>query len=101
MTGKLILLHPDDNVLVCIAPIAQGDRLTIDGRNITAPRRVAVGHKVARYALKPGDKVLKYGAPIGSMTEPAEPGEWVHMHNMKSDYIASHTREAVREGGGS
>ena len=73
---------------------------TPPSRELTAPRAVAVGHKVARHALTPGDKVLKYGAPIGSMTSAAEPGEWVHMHNMKSDYIASHTRDAVREGGG-
>ena len=99
MTGKLILLHEADNVLVCIAPIAAGDLLTIDGRELVAPQAVAVGHKVARHALTPRDKILKYGAPIGSMTEAAEPGEWVHMHNMKSDYIASHTRDAVREGG--
>ena len=99
MTEKLILLHKADNVLVCIAPIATGDRLTIDGREHIARQLVAVGHKVARHALKPGDKVLKYGAPIGSMTEAAEAGEWVHMHNMKSDYIASHTRQAVDEGG--
>lgn len=100
MTGKLILLHNGDNVLVCIAPIVAGDRLTIDGRELAAPQAVAVGHKIARHALTPGDKVLKYGAPIGSMTRAAQPGEWVHMQNMKSDYIASHTRDAVREGGG-
>ena len=95
MSGKAILLHPDDNVLVCIAPIAAGDPLEIDGRQVAAKQDVAVGHKLARHALMAGDKVLKYGAPIGSMTVAAEPGEWVHMHNMKSDYIASHTRTTV------
>ena len=100
MTGKLILLHEADNVLVCIAPIAAGNRLTIDGRELAVQQDIAVGHKLARHALTPGDKVLKYGAPIGSMTKAAEPGEWVHMHNMKSDYIASHTRDTVRDGGG-
>lgn len=99
MSDKLILLHPDDNVLVCIAPIAAGDRLTIDGRELAAGQDIAVGHKVARRRLTAGEKVLKYGAPIGSMTEAAELGEWVHMHNMKSDYIASHTRDVLREGG--
>ena len=99
MSGKLILLHADDNILVCIAPVLVGDRLTIDGREIAARQDIAVGHKLARKALKPGDKVLKYGAPIGSMSKPAETGEWVHMHNLKSDYIASHTRDAVAEGG--
>ena len=101
MSGKAILLHPDDNVLVCIAPIAAGEPIEIDARQAAAKQDVAVGHKLARHALKAGDKVLKYGAPIGSMTAAAEPGEWVHMHNMKSDYIASHTRQTVIvEGGG-
>ena len=95
MSGKLILLHADDNVLVVIAPITAGDRLSIDGREIIAGQDIGVGHKLARRALKPGDKVLKYGAPIGSMIKPVEPGEWVHMHNLKSDYISSHTRDSV------
>ena len=95
---SLILLHPDDNVLVLSAPIRVGDALTIDGRPLTATANVEVGHKVARHALAAGDKILKYGAPIGSMTRPAAVGDHVHMHNMKSDYIASHTRRATGDG---
>jgi hypothetical protein len=92
---SLILLHPDDNVLVLSAPVHVGDVLTIDGAAVTAMAEVAVGHKLARHALAAGAKVLKYGAPIGSMTAPAAPGEHVHLHNMKSDYIPSHTRQAT------
>ncbi len=33
------------------------------------------------------------------MTVAAAAGEHVHMHNMKSDYIASHTRQATGDGG--
>jgi D-threo-aldose 1-dehydrogenase len=95
VSGKLILLHPDDNILVVIAPIAAGDRLEIGGREVVAASSISVGHKVARCALKPGEKVLKYGAPIGSIIKAAEPGEWVHMHNLKSDYIPSHTRDTI------
>ncbi|WP_129793685.1 UxaA family hydrolase [Sphingosinicella sp. CPCC 101087] len=94
---SLILLHEEDNVLVCVAGIAAGETIVIDGAALPAPEAVAVGHKVARRALGPGDKVLKYGAPIGSMTRPAELGAWVHMHNMKSDYIATHTRQTLSE----
>jgi len=96
--NQLILLHPDDNVLICVAPIAAGDVLPISGGTIPAREGITVGHKVARGPLLPGDKVIKYGAPIGSMTAAATTGEWVHMHNMKSDYIASHTRATVTEG---
>ena len=94
----LILLHPDDTILVCATAVAAGDRLVIDGAPVAAPEAVGVGHKVARHPLAPGDKVVKYGAAIGSMTEGVMPGQWVHLHNMKSDYLASHTRETVTEG---
>lgn len=95
---SLVLLHPDDNILVLAAPIQAGQALQIDGQTIIAAGDVAVGHKIARRALSVGEKVLKYGAPIGSMTAPASPGQHVHLHNMKSDYIASHTRQATGEG---
>ncbi|HEX8446084.1 MAG TPA: UxaA family hydrolase [Sphingomonas sp.] len=97
MSDGLILLHPLDNVLVCGASVAAGQMLTIDGATVIAPHAIMVGHKVARHALAAGDKILKYGAPIGSMTAPAHSGDHVHLHNMKSDYIASHTRQALTE----
>jgi hypothetical protein len=90
-----ILLHPDDNVLVLSAPVHAGQGLTIDGRTVTADADVGVGHKLARHALAVGDKVLKYGAPRGSIPPPGAAGAHVHLHNMKSDYIASHTRQAT------
>jgi D-threo-aldose 1-dehydrogenase len=93
--APFLLLHPHDNVVVVRAPIAAGDRLVIDGVGVTAAVSVDVGHKLARRALSPGDKVYKYGAPIGSMRTAAACGEHVHMHNLGSDYIASHTRNAV------
>jgi D-threo-aldose 1-dehydrogenase len=96
-SGPLILLHPDDNVLICVAPISAGDRLLTSSGDIPAREDIMVGHKVARWALSAGDKIIKYGAPIGSMTAAVTPGEWVHMHNMKSDYIAAHSRTTVSE----
>lgn len=77
------------------AAVHAGDHLDIDGVAFTAAQDVTVGHKLARRAMAPGDKVLKYGAPIGSMTSEVALGGHVHMHNMKSDYIASHTRQVV------
>ncbi len=90
-----ILLHPDDNVLVCRAPAAAGQTVRIDGAPVVLPVAIEVGHKIARRDLAAGDKIFKYGAPIGSMTHAARTGDHIHMHNMKSDYIKSHTREVV------
>jgi (2R)-sulfolactate sulfo-lyase subunit alpha len=90
-----ILLHPEDNVLVCRTPIRAGDEMHIDGLAVVIRDHIEVGHKIARRPILPGEKIIKYGAPIGSATAPVEIGGHVHLHNMKSDYIASHTREAV------
>ena len=96
--NPFILLHPDDNVLVCRAHTSAGDSVEIDGDLVTLPNDIEVGHKVARRDLKTRDKVYKYGAPIGSMTEDAARGGHVHMHNMQSDYIKTHTREVTGNG---
>lgn len=90
--SSLILLHPNDNIVVCVKHINAGDALSIDGEIILSPISIGVGHKVARMNIKTGEKVFRYGAPIGSMIESVAKGHHVHMHNMKSDYIPSHTR---------
>nr|WP_318011079.1 UxaA family hydrolase [Sphingobium sp. 3R8] len=96
--ARLILLHPDDNVLICVRPIDAGDILPVSGGTIPAREGISIGHKIARAPLRAGNKIIKYGAPIGSMTADAATGDWIHMHNMKSDYISSHTRTALEQG---
>lgn len=93
MNSAVILLHADDNVVVCRRAIAAGERILVDGSGeLIARNDIEIGHKIARVALPRFAKVIKYGAAIGSMTEAAEAGDWVHLHNMKSDYISAHTR---------
>jgi len=89
-----IRLSADDNVAVCCRPLAAGERVAIDGIALVVAQDVALGHKVALVALAAGDTVRKYGMPIGSMTAAAAPGDWVHVHNMKSDYLPAHLRDA-------
>ena len=93
--SQLILLHDKDNVLACRRKIHRGDTLLIDGTTIAASADIEVGHKLARVDLGTGTVVLKYGVPIGSITQPTRMGEHVHTHNMKSDYIAIHTRQST------
>lgn len=96
MAPAVILLHPDDNVVVCCRPVQAGEIISVADGEITAAETVALGHKLARYPLPAGAKVIKYGAAIGSMTAPVSAGGWVHMHNMKSDYISAHLRDAAK-----
>jgi altronate dehydratase small subunit len=89
----LLLLHPDDNIVVARRDIAAGETVELDGQSFTIPASVELGHKLARQVIEPNARVLKYGAPIGSMKVRVARGEHVHLHNLKSDYIPSTTRE--------
>ena len=93
--ARLLLLDANDNVLVCTTPIDAGDPLPIENETFIAAVAIPVGHKIARHALAPGDKVIKHGAPIGSASGPIAAGEWIHLHNLDSDYIPSHSRKTV------
>ncbi|MBQ7373971.1 MAG: altronate dehydratase [Clostridia bacterium] len=42
------------------------------------------GHKFALRDIKKGEKVKKYGYPIGRATKDIKKGEWVHSHNLQS-----------------
>ncbi len=45
---------------------------------------VTSGHKYAANAIKAGEKVIKYGFPIGVATADIAEGEHVHSHNVKT-----------------
>ena len=90
---KLLLLDPADNVLVAIQTLEAGDTLSLAGQRVNVPARLTLGHKLAARAIRAGEKILKYRVPIGSATRDIAVGEHVHLHNMKSDYLPTYTRE--------
>lgn len=87
---RLLLLSPGDNVFVLREAVEAGEKLVIDDASVTLAARLDLGHKIARRPIEPGEKILKYGAPIGSATRPISVGDHVHIHNIKSDYTATH-----------
>ena len=94
----LILLHPDDNILIAAVEVPAGANVIINGATKRVNGAIPIGHKLARRAMPVGTKILRYGAPIGSLTQAVEAGDHVHLHNLASDYIATHDRETVTGG---
>ncbi|SFU18253.1 UxaA family hydrolase [Sedimentitalea nanhaiensis] len=87
---RLIVLNTEDTVAVARCAIAAGEVLQIGTETITLGQAVTMGHKLARAPMQAGDKVLKYGVPIGSATQAIAVGEHVHLHNIKSDYTPTY-----------
>ena len=98
---RLLLLDQRDNVLIVRARIAAGDALSIEGQTLTAARDWPLAHKLARRAIRNGETILKYGAPIGVATADIEAGAHVHVHNMCSAYTPTYTLDAEKEGAAS
>lgn len=91
---RLILQSPQDNCLIAGARLEAGDVVEIEGEPVTLMKTIDLGHKVARIALRPDEKVLRYGAIIGHVTVSVQPGEHLHTHNLESDYLPTYTHDA-------
>jgi len=94
---RFVLLGDSDNVFVCCGRVSAGELVLLEGGFVTVQTDIDVGHKVARRDISKGTKVIKYNASIGSAIDDIAFGQHIHLHNMKSDYIPSHTRESKVE----
>lgn len=83
-------LHPSDNVAIARNALSKGTVLAEFG-GLLVQADVPAAHKVALAPVAVGEPVLRYGQIIGFTTQPIEPGEHVHTHNLamgafKRDY---------------
>ena len=74
-------INEKDNVAVALSPLPAGTACL----GVTLREDIKRGHKFALCAIAEGDNVIKYGSPIGRATAPIAPGEWVHVHNVKTN----------------
>lgn len=86
---RLYRLAPEDNIRVALQELRPGERVLVDGQSVEVQDPIPAGHKIAVRPIAAGEKVLKYGSPIGSATQPIQSGQHVHTHNLRSDYLPS------------
>ena len=91
--NALLRLSKADNILVLRRSVLAGEILQIDAVEFPAPADLGLGHKIAASPIEKGEKIIKYGAPIGSATCVIKTGEHVHLHNIKSDYLPTYTHD--------
>lgn len=85
----LLRLAAEDNVAVALRRIAAGERVRLGGLELVAAEEVPMAHKLALVPIAEGERVTKFGVPIGIATRPIAAGELVHVHNIKSAWITN------------
>lgn len=78
-------IHPADNVAVAVEGLKKGAPVSLDGALVVLRQDIPAGHKFAVRDIQSGEKVVKYGFPIGHAAEDIQAGSHVHTHNVRSD----------------
>jgi len=84
----VLRIHADDNVCVALQPLNAGTEISCGDLRVVVLEDCRLGAKLALRPLRKGDLVLKYGEPIGTLTQNVAPGGHIHSHNLRSNYIS-------------
>lgn len=87
--ARAFRIELQDNVATALTPVPRGQYVMFGGGEEsleTAEEEIPQGHKMAIRPIRKGQPVIKYGVPIGEATADIAPGQWVHLHCMKSCY---------------
>ena len=79
-----IVISAEDNVATALDAIERGQTVQTGGATVTATEAIPRGHKIALRPIEAGDRVIKYGSPIGTASQAIAAGAHVHTHNVAS-----------------
>lgn len=82
MEISYIQINPKDNVAVALEDLTAGTEIRLNGRTVTLTEDIPSGHKLALQAFNAGDRIIKYGFPIGMALKTIPAGSWVNEHNI-------------------
>lgn len=82
---EFIKINPKDNVLIVLKDYKKGERISFGDTDLELKEDINRGHKVALCSIKQGENIIKYGMPIGHALSEIKEGEWVHVHNTKTN----------------
>ena len=80
----MLVISGADNVATALEPLDAGRTVDLGGITVTIAEAIPRGHKVALRAIRAGERVIKYGSPIGSASADIAAGTHVHTHNVAS-----------------
>jgi altronate hydrolase len=97
VSQKAILLNVRDNVATALTDLSVGESIAVSLDDVSAEvvlcEDIQFGHKLALHHIPKGEEVLKYGLPIGKALADIRAGEWVHVHNCRSEHFGFHREQ--------
>lgn len=100
MPARCFKIHPNDNVATLLDDAVPGENVRIIGGDgeMFAGEAAGVGHKLAIADIANGSAVVKFGVRIGRATRAIRKGQWVHLHNLASEFDARSQTFDVQSG---
>ena len=97
MPQRAILLNVTDDVATAITELPANESITVSLNNrsveVVLTEDIQFGHKFALRDIAQGEPILKYGLPIGNALTDIRAGEWVHVHNCRSEHFGFHREQ--------
>ena len=83
MKQRIVRIHPNDNVIVALTDLAQGEKVTFEQEQITLSDAVPAKHKFALRSFKSGDQIYMYGVLVGKAQSDIPKGGLITTFNVK------------------
>jgi len=80
---QVLLVHPDDDMLVALQDHAAGQLVEHNGHRLTLPMEVPAKQKLALRAFDEGQSLRMYGITVGKALKPIAPGELLTTQNLE------------------
>src|SRR5438552_2642501 len=92
MQNKVLKLDSKDNVLIALADLRRGERLSVGSQSYLLESDVPAKHKFAIEDLANGAGIIMYGVLVGKAVEPIRRGELLTTRNIHHQAAASQER---------
>ena len=97
MAQKAILMNVKDDVATALVDLKKGEEIQVSMDDVAADvvlgEDVPFGHKCALRDIAEGEDILKYGLSIGRALQDIRAGQWVHVHNCRSERFGFHREQ--------
>ena len=93
--SRVLRLDPRDNVLVALADLRKGERLSVLGKDYIALSDVPAKHKFVTQDVAAGGEIIMYGVLVGRAMEALRSGDLLSTRNVHHAAAAFHEREKV------